>query len=322
MHEHTAVLSRGLIHTSCDAVTGGGRMIRKEATRVTPADPTRAPSSTDRLLALFNGHRLSPIQRQIAQYLLDHMPEAAFISSVDLAEQVGVSQPSVTRFAMALGFTGYPALREALRAIALSASSVPDSPEEIRRNGLQAAVDAEIRNLSALRDLLADPRQVIDLGRELAASMPLTVLGTRVSASLAAYFAYGAKRIHPNVRLADSGSTVADDLLQSREAGGTWVLAFAMPRYAAELVGALRTARELGLRTAVISDVLMPFADEADVLLSAGVGSRLVFDSYAGPTVLAAILLQTMADAEPDRTQRRLDEYERLAERHDFFIAR
>lgn len=276
----------------------------------------RASSPTERLLALFNGHRLSPIQRRIAQYLLDHMPEAAFLSSVDVAERVEVSQPSVTRFAMTLGFSGYPALREALRPIALSA---PDSPEDVRRNGLQAAVDAEIRNLTALRDMLADPAPVLELGRELSASTPVTVLGPRISGPLAAYFAYGAKRIHPDVRLAGSGSAVNDDLLQSREAGGAWVLAFAMPRYAAELRAALRCARALGLRTAVISDVLTPFASDVDVLLQAGVGSRLVFDSYAAPTVLATVLLQAMADADPDRTQRRLDAYEQLAERHGFF---
>lgn len=288
---------------------------------MTKRHPPRALSRTDRLLELFNRHRLSPAQRRIAQYLLDHMPEAAFLSSVDLADRAGVSQPSVTRFATALGFSGYAGLREALRPIALRA---PDNREDIRHNGLQAAIDSEIRNLADLRDTLADPSQVVDLGRELAASVPLTVLGTRISGPLAAYFAYGAKRIHPDVRLAPgSGSTVADELLQSREAGGSWVLAFAMPRYATELVTALRCARELGLRTAVLSDApMVSFTGEVDVLLSVGTGAQLVFDSYAGPIMLTAILLQTMADAEPDRTQRRLEAYEQLAERHGFFTPR
>ncbi len=71
------------------------------------------------LLTLLGGRRLSPAQRRIAQYLLDHMPDSAFLSSVALAQRAGVSQPSVTRFASALGFSGYPALREALRMIAL-----------------------------------------------------------------------------------------------------------------------------------------------------------------------------------------------------------
>jgi DNA-binding MurR/RpiR family transcriptional regulator len=286
---------------------------------------TRAPSPTDRLLALFHGHRLSPAQRRIAQYLLDHMPDAAFLSSVDVAERVGVSQPSVTRFAVALGFPGYPGLREALRPIALRVAG-DDTPNdrEKTRNGLQLAVDAEILNLQALREMLTDPDKLLTLGRDLTESVPLTVLGPRISAPLAGYFAYCAKRIHPDVRLATGGtSTVTDELLQSREAGGTWVLAFAMPRYAAELITALRSARDLGLRTAVITDApMVPFAGEVDLVLTAAVSARLVFDSYAAPMVLTTAILQAMADAQPERTQRRLDAHERQTEQLAVFTTR
>ncbi|GAA3384591.1 MurR/RpiR family transcriptional regulator [Cryptosporangium minutisporangium] len=284
----------------------------------------RAPTPTERLLALFDQHRLSPTQRRIAQHLLDHLPDAAFLSSVDLATQVGVSQPSVTRFAVALGFSGYPDLQRALRPIAMSAAANHPDPETVRRNELQAAVDAEIRNLEALRQSLIDPSRVLEVGRELANSTPLTVLGARISAPIADYFGYAAKRIHPDVRVVTSGGSAAyDALLQSREAGGEWVLAFALPRYAGETIAALRYARQVGLRTAVVTDApIAPFADEVDVLLAAGVGTRLVFDSYAAPVTLAAVVLQAMADADPARTQARLEAYEGMAEGVGFFTDR
>lgn len=290
-------------------------------------DGNEARTPTERLLALFDRHRLSPTQRRIAQHLLDHLAEAAFLSSVDLANRVGVSQPSVTRFAVALGFSGYPDLQRALRPIAMSAiSSADDRPDSltVRRNELQAAVDAEIRNLQALRQSLVDPSRVVELGKELAASTPLTVLGARISAPLADYFGYAAKRIHPDVRVVTSGGSAAyDALLQAQQAGGGWVLAFALPRYADETIAALRFARELGLRSAVVTDApIAPFAEEVDVLLAAGVGTRLVFDSYAGPAALAAVVLQAMADAEPARTQARLEAYEGMAERVGFFTDR
>src|ERR1700755_2716197 len=134
----------------------------------------------DALLMLLDGHRLSPAQRRIAQYLLDHMPDSAFLSSVVLARRAGVSQPSVTRFAAALGFSGYPAFRDALRAIALDAPGAatlagpaglrlastggrpgPGGPAAGRDDAgspMQAAVADEIANLQALHELLADPR--------------------------------------------------------------------------------------------------------------------------------------------------------------------
>ena len=274
------------------------------------------------LLTLLDGHRLSPVQRRIAQYLLDHMPDSAFLSSVALARRAGVSQPSVTRFAAALGFSGYPALREALRAIALESAGTP--AEDIRGNELQAAVAAEVANLRALHETLADPRAVAELGRELTASSPLAVLGQRISAPLAQYFAYAAQRIHPDVRcLTCGGSTMYDALLTARAAGGRWLLAFAMPRYPAETVRALRFARRLGLRTAVITDArFVPFAGDADVLLAAGAGSRLVFGSHAAPMVLAAVLAQVMADAEPARTRARLQAQEEMLAGHGFLLDR
>ncbi|MFE2151857.1 MurR/RpiR family transcriptional regulator [Streptomyces lavendulae] len=302
-----------------------GQQARAQAAAITPGavPQEREKPPADRLLALFDGHRLSPGQRRIAQYLIDHLTEAAFLSITELAERVGVSQPSVTRFAASLGFSGYPALRDVLQPMALSAvAGTPDSREQIRHNELQAAVDAEIENLESVRRLLADTNRVLEIGRDLARSVPLTVLGLRISVSLAEYFAYAARRIHPDVRVVTRGGSVAyDALLQSRAAGGSWVMAFAMPRHANETLAALRAARSTGLRVVLITDpTLGPLVEEADVVLTAGTGSRLVFDSYAAPGMLSAALLQAMADADPERTQARLEQYEQVADQHGFFL--
>jgi DNA-binding MurR/RpiR family transcriptional regulator len=310
------------------AEKGGGpvpspQQARAQASAITSGKtaPEAEPAPTSRLRELFDGPRLSPGQRRIAQYLIEHITEAAFLSITELADRVGVSQPSVTRFASAVGFSGYPALREKLQSIALS--TLAGGPgEENRANELQAAVDAEIQNLENLRRDFADPERIIQVGRELSRSTPLTVLGLRISESLAEYFGYAARRIHPDVRLVTRGGSVAyDALLQCREAGGTWVLAFAMPRHSQETLQAVRVARGAGLKVALVTDLALgPVADEADVTFATGTGSRLVFDSYAAPGVLAAALLQAMTDADPERTQARLEKYEQLSDQHQFFM--
>ncbi|MET8246423.1 MurR/RpiR family transcriptional regulator [Streptomyces sp. NPDC005202] len=298
---------------------------RAQASAITSGKtvPEAEAAPASQLRALFDGPHLSPGQRRIAQYLIENIAEAAFLSITDLAERVGVSQPSVTRFAAAVGFSGYPALREKLQSIALrTLAGGPGADEEDRSNELQAAVDAEIENLENLRRDFANPDRVIDIGRKLSQSTPLTVLGLRISVSLAEYFAYAARRIHPDVRLVTRGGSVAyDALLQSREAGGTWVLAFSMPRHAHETLNAVRVARSAGLKVALITDLALgPVADEADVTFATGTGSRLVFDSYAAPGVMCAALLQAMTDADPERTQARLEEYEQIADQHQFFL--
>ena len=276
-------------------------------------------SVSESLLALFNGHRLSPTQRRIAQYFLDH-GDAAFLSSTELAERTGVSQPSVIRFATALGFAGYPDLRRSLRRVVLG--SPPEAADDVRRNELQAIVADDQAALQALYESLRTPRQVLGVAEELAQSNPLPVLGYRFSGALASHFSYAAQRIHPDVRLIQSGGSLGiDALVQSQQSGASWLLVFALPRVPVETVEALDAAKSLGIRTAVITDTaLVPFANQADVLLPVGVGSRAVFDSQAAAMTLSAVLMQAMADAAPERTQQRLEYFEHMAETRRFFI--
>ena len=95
---------------------------RAQASTITSGKTGRDPevSPTAQLRTLFDRPRLSPGQRRIAQYLIEHIAEAAFLSITDLADRVGVSQPSVTRFASAVGFSGYPALRATRTAVSVS----------------------------------------------------------------------------------------------------------------------------------------------------------------------------------------------------------
>src|SRR2546421_5813758 len=103
------------------------------------------------MLALFDGVRLTPTQRRIAQCLLERGPRAAYLSSGEVAELARVSQPSVTRFAMALGYDGYPALRRAIQNID---GTEPDRVDE--DNELQHAVRGEAEILTRLADRLGD----------------------------------------------------------------------------------------------------------------------------------------------------------------------
>ncbi|WP_246267533.1 MurR/RpiR family transcriptional regulator [Nonomuraea typhae] len=264
------------------------------------------------LEALLDGRRLSPVQRRIALYLSEHLDDAIFLSSVELAERAGVSQPSVTRFAMVLGFAGYPELRQALRPLVLGGGR---SQEDTL---LRTAIDDEIRNLTMVRERLGS-LPIKELGEALAATEPLPVLGLRVSSGLATTFAYYARRIHPDVRLlVHGGSELIDGLHAARRAGAGWVLGVVLPRYPAEAVQALEYAEKAGLRTAVITD--RP-GFPAEVVLDAPVGERLVFDSHAAPLALAMALVEAMADAAPLRTQARLEEYEKMTEETGTFSA-
>jgi DNA-binding MurR/RpiR family transcriptional regulator len=276
----------------------------------------------EQLLGIVDGVRLTPTQRRIAHCLLDNAPAAAYLSAAEVAELAAVSQPSVTRFAIALGYDGYPALRRALRSPGVDG---PDGAAP--RNDLQHAVRGEVDSLNRLIDRLADgstDRTSIEAAaRLLAATRPLPVLGLRTAAALAAYVGYFAAKVLPDVRVLDhGGSLLTDRLEQARAAGATAMLGIVLPRYPKESLAGLRDAREAGLAVVALTDSpIGEVADIADVTLHAGVTSHLVFDMYAAPMALAMVLLQAVCDVAPAHTQSRLEAFEASVARRATFVS-
>ncbi len=114
---------------------------------------------------------LSRAELRVAERLLDGYPAGALGSLAQVAEESGVSAPTVLRMLAKLGFSGYPAFREQVRSevvAMLGAGSGPeDSPStELERTakifehevlGTLHGVDHDV--FDQVVDLLADPRR-------------------------------------------------------------------------------------------------------------------------------------------------------------------
>ncbi|MET7366051.1 MurR/RpiR family transcriptional regulator [Streptomyces sp. NPDC005566] len=277
-------------------------------------------SPAARLQRLFEGQRLTPTQRRIAHSMVRRAADAPFLSSVELAELAGVSQPSVTRFAVALGFDGYPALRRHLREVAPDAAAGGGAVEETL-NEYQQAVRAEIENLQHLAELLADQGPVERAGRLLAGSRPLPVLGLRAASSQARGFGYFAAKVHPDVRVLDEGGSMLHDRIDAaRRAGATALMCFALPRHPREVVDALAYAQAQGLTVVTVADsAFAPVAKHSDVLIPAAVGTGLAFDTACAPMLLGRVLLEAMCDGLPE-AQARLEEFDARAAARGLFV--
>src|SRR5438270_11926720 len=79
-------------------------------------------------------------QKDVAQYLVDHLDEAAFQTAEELARRANTSSSTVVRFSQALGFEGFPELQAAAR-------------EEYRRVHSQAGSNGEGTDSSPLFSL-------------------------------------------------------------------------------------------------------------------------------------------------------------------------
>src|SRR5690349_17710786 len=119
-----------------------------------PPDHGRA---ADWLVELAQRHRLSPTQRQLVQRMLGMFPNVAFLSTVEIAERAGVSQPTVARLAAALGFAGFPEFRAALRQVVLASPPAERTAPDPHDAGV-LAIEQERANLTSLRWVIDSDR--------------------------------------------------------------------------------------------------------------------------------------------------------------------
>src|SRR5579871_2278632 len=82
--------------------------------------PIASPESTSGHQALSGYIRarfddFSRSQKDVAQYIVDHLDEAAFQTAEELARRANTSSSTVVRFSQALGFEGFPELQAAAR---------------------------------------------------------------------------------------------------------------------------------------------------------------------------------------------------------------
>jgi DNA-binding MurR/RpiR family transcriptional regulator len=256
--------------------------------------------------------RLTPAQRRVLGALIEHAADAPFLSARELAELAGVSQPSVTRLALVLGFDGYAALRGQLRAPAAPEVTGP-GPSRWRRH-----LDAEADRLRRLADLLPDDATWAEIGAAAAASHPLVIVGLRASRYLASYAAYLARKVHPHVvEVTSGGPDAVDAVVAARADGATTAVVVCMPRYPAATVELAALMDRLGYRQVLVADESVPVLAGVRPAwrLAVPVGSDLTFDSHPGAVVTIGLLLEAVCDAGPAATEARLERLDVAAAR-------
>jgi DNA-binding MurR/RpiR family transcriptional regulator len=87
--------------------------MKQQSTTATADAPTGHQALSAYIRARFD--EFSRSQKDVAQYIVDHLDEAAFQTAEELARRASTSSSTVVRFSQALGFEGFPELQQAAR---------------------------------------------------------------------------------------------------------------------------------------------------------------------------------------------------------------
>ena len=205
---------------------------------------------------------LSPNDRRIAAWLLEHEAEAPFQTAESLARAAGVSKAAVVRFGSRLGFGGYAGLSEAMEGAASQRLSRQGGAGRAAPHGhlLDRWLSACLGDLEATRSAISD--ELIDsVATQLLGGDGRTyVFGQRKSASLAEYAFFLLSPLVPNVQLIASGTASLADLLLDVHAGDRLLVVTFRPyaRMAGEVIEFFRQAG--GTIVLISDDALGPNA--------------------------------------------------------------
>lgn len=141
-----------------------------------------------------NAAGFSRRQLRIADYIIPHYDKTAFLTAAQLASKVGVSESTVIRFAVSIGYRGYPEFQSHLQKIImeevtsterLKLSIHSEGKDDIfSRTFLKEAdnIIGAYRNISAV-----DFRSVVDI---ILSSKKIFISGLRASSCLVKFFAF------------------------------------------------------------------------------------------------------------------------------------
>jgi len=263
-------------------------------------------------------------QKRIAQYILEHADEAAFMTAFKLGETVGVSESTVVRFAAELGFDGYPKLQKAVRdlirsklnsiqRIEVTKSRMAD--DEVLENILQS----DIANLKqTLEELPNDTfNNAVDA---IINARKVYIFGAGSCRSLANFTAYYLKMMLGDIHLVYTSSEmeILEEMFHINE--NDVLIGLSFPRYSSKAVRTLHFAHSRKAQIVAITDSqLSPIAQYADYLLLAHSDMATIVDSLVAPLSIINALIVAVAVKTLDKNRGKLNELEELWDTYSLY---
>ena len=203
-------------------------------------------------------------QKDVAQYIVDHLDEAAFQTAEELARRANTSSSTVVRFSQALGFEGFPELQAAAReeyrrvhaaSAAADAASGSGPLFSLDQNEFETALAADHLNVEETARKISRS-SVEALVQAIIAAEKVLVAGTDQMAFFASYLRHLLMLLDLRVDVVASPSQEALSRL-GRIDENTLVIGLSAGRPHPLVVRAMKLARHRKAQTAAITDATL-----------------------------------------------------------------
>ena len=269
----------------------------------------------------------SKSQRRIASYIIEYYEKAAFMTASRLGKLVGVSESTVVRFAVELGYDGYPSMQKAMQEMVLNRLTAVQRIEVANdRIGDQDVLSMVLQSDS---DKLRQTLDTVNRDAFLAAVQSILkakriyILGVRSASVLANFFGYYLNYMFDNVSIVTtSGASEMFERLVNIGPEDV-VVAFSFPRYSTSTAAGVEYCRSVGATVIGLTNSLMsPIAQNSDHVLVAKSDMVSLVDSLVAPLSVVNALIVALASAREEKLAKSFDTLERVWETYNVYEKR
>ncbi len=268
--------------------------------------------------------KMSKSHKRIASYIKESGEVAAYLTATKLGAAIGVSESTVVRFAIELGFSGYPEfqskLQQSLRSklTTLQRMGVADS-RFVDGDVLGGVLSSDMNNI---KDSLSniDEKSFNEAVETICNAKNIFLIGIRSSSMLADFLNHYLGYMFGNVKMLFSNST--NELFEQifRISEGDVLVAISFPRYSSRTKLAAEFAKKKGAKVIAITDgESSPIATYADSKLFAKSDMASFVDSLVAPLSIINALIVAIGRKKQDTIKETFRDLETIWEEYDVY---
>lgn len=266
----------------------------------------------------------SKSQRLIGSYIINHYEKAAFMTASKLGLAVNVSESTVVRFAIEIGFEGYPEMQKALQNFSknrltalqrLDITSERIDSENVLKSVLQQDID-RIRSTVEMTDE-ASFSEAVD---KILSAKNIYIFGAMSSNVLARFLNNYFQLIFDNVHFVQPVNTsgVYQQLIRMGREDVFVVISF--PRYSQSTVNATAYAASCGANIVAVTDSInSPLAPYANQLLLAKSDMASFADSLVAPLSVINAIIVAVSQRKREELENTLTKLENMWEENGVY---
>lgn len=272
----------------------------------------------ERLPEMSKSHKL------IAGYIKNSGEIAAYLTATKLGAAIGVSESTVVRFALEMGFSGYPefqnVLQQSLRSKLTAAQRIDVADNMLSDSKVASGIlTADMNNIKESLANLDESsfNQAVDT---ICSAKNIFIIGIRSSSMLADFLNHYLCYMFGNVKLLFSNST--NELFEQifRISKEDVLIAISFPRYSSRTKLAAEFAKKKGASVIAITDSdSSPIAAYADSKLYAKSDMASFVDSLVAPLSIINALIAAIGRKKKDTIKETFDDLEKIWEEYDVY---